>query len=207
MNDEWPLLRGPRPEDATCALILIHGRGAMARGLLPLADAVAMDDTPVLAPQADGHTWYPDRFLAPREANEPFLSSALDVVEDLVRRLENVGIPRRRILLSGFSQGACLALEFVARHPTRYAGCVALAGALIGPDPLEGDYSGNLAGTPVHLAVGDRDVHVPPRYVDLSARVLERLGAVVSTRIRVSMGHDVHPDDVAILAHLVSGIE
>lgn len=203
MADSSDRILGPEPREADSVLILLHGRGASARGLQPLAAAVAPAGTSVLAPQADGNTWYPNRFLFPRTTNEPWLSNALARVEALVRRVEQAGIPRDRVVVAGFSQGACLAVEHVARHPARYAGCVAMAGALIGPDPLADDYAGDLAGTPVHLAVGDRDEHVPPRFVEDSAEVLERMGARVTVRIHRGMGHDIHPDEVQALAALL----
>jgi len=206
VTDAWPLILGPRPEDAARAMVLLHGRGAAASGMRPLAEAAAPEGTSVLAPQAPGGSWYPARFLAPRAANEPWLSNGLDLVADLVDRLGAAGVENDRIVISGFSQGACLAVEFVARHPARYAGCVAFAGALVGPDPLAGGYEGDLAGTPVHLAVGDLDAHVPPSFVEQSARVVEAMGAAVSMAIRRGMGHEIHGDDVRTLAELLEGV-
>lgn len=196
-------LQGPEPSRADGLLVLLHGRGGTAADLGPLAEATAGPGVAVLAPQAPGHTWYPNRFLAPREANEPWLSGALDTVDGIVRAAVVAGVPRDRIVIAGFSQGACLAAEYVARHPGRYGGCVAFAGALIGPDPESGGYSGDLEGSPVHVAVGDRDEHVPPAFAEASVRVLQSRGARVTLAVHSGMGHMIHPDDVAVLADLL----
>lgn len=196
-------LFGPTPDRARTGLVLLHGRGSRALDLVPLAESLAAPDTCVLAPDAPGGTWYPNRFLVDPEINQPWLGQALDAVDEAVERLA-APIGRERIVVAGFSQGACLALEFVGRRPARYGGVGAYAGALIGPSAQAGGYTGDLAGTPVLLAVGDQDLHVPPDFVRDSAVVLAGLGALVDLRIRPGMGHTIHPLDVETVRTLLS---
>lgn len=199
-------LAGPVPAEARTGLVLLHGRGSNAADMTTLARAVATDTTCVLAPEAPGTTWYPNRFLAPRSLNEPWLSRALDAVETAVGTLVEAGIPKNRVFVGGFSQGACLAAEYVASRPARYGGLAAFAGALVSPDPLRGGYAGDLAGTPVLLAVGALDQHVPPEYVTASANVLAAMGATVELLVRPEMGHSVHPRDVESLRALIAAV-
>jgi predicted esterase len=180
-----PVLQsGAKVEGASGAVILLHGRGASAASILSLADALrasAVDERiAFLAPQAAGSTWYPNSFLAPRKSNEPWLSSALSRVESIVNGLVEAGLGRERMVLCGFSQGACLATEFVASHPTRYAGLIAFTGGLIGPPGSDLSHTGELEGTPALLASGDPDPHVPWSRVQESAAVLEQMGAQVN---------------------------
>jgi phospholipase/carboxylesterase len=182
-----PLLRAGVPlADARLAVILLHGRGGSAEDILSLAPAFNLPDIAYLAPQAESHTWYPQSFLAPRAANEPYLTSALSRIAALVRSLEQAGISSTRVALAGFSQGACLATEFIASHPARYAGLIAYTGGLIGPPgaPLTGDHlTGTpLSGMPALLLSGDPDPHVPWTRVEESAAVLRKLGADVQLR-------------------------
>ncbi|WP_263378784.1 alpha/beta hydrolase [Granulicella paludicola] len=161
------------------AIVLLHGRGASAEDILSLGEAFQRSELALVAPQAAGHTWYPNSFLAPRAANEPFLSSALAKVASVVADIEAAGIPRDRIVIAGFSQGACLTTEFVAANPARYAGLIAFTGGLIGPPEMDLHHEGLLAGTPALLLSGDPDPHVPWQRVEDSARELNRMGAVV----------------------------
>ena len=196
-------LSGPEPAEARTGLVLLHGRGSHAYDMAPLAEAIVAADTCVLAPDAPGGTWYPNRFLVDPEINQPWLGQALDAVAEAVERLAaTVGYDR--IVVAGFSQGACLALEFAGRRPARYGGVAAYAGALIGPSPLAGGYAGDLTGTPVLLAVGDQDQHVKPEYVRASAEVFTGLGARVDLRIRPGMGHTIHPLDLEPVRTLIS---
>ena len=192
---------------ARAALVSLHGRGAGAADILALAGELAPPGCASLAPQAAGHTWYPYTFLAPIERNEPHLSSALAVVRAVLARVAEAGIPPERTALLGFSQGACLALEFTARHARRYGGVVAFSGGLIGQDGTPRDYPGTLDGTPVFIGGSDVDAHIPLARMEESARVLERLGGAVDLRIYRGMGHTVNADEVAaaraILAALV----
>lgn len=181
---------------ATGAVILLHGRGASAADILSLASPLARPGVAYLAPQAAGHTWYPQSFLAPREQNEPWLSSALDRVEQVVRSLEDAGLTRAQIVLCGFSQGACLSTEFVASHPARYAGVIAFTGGLVGPLGSDLQHVGDLAGTPVLLSSGDPDPHVPWLRVQQTADELSRMGAQVTTRRYPGRPHTVSAEEI-----------
>lgn len=178
------------------AVILLHGRGASADDILTLAAELGRTDFAYLAPEAAGHSWYPYTFLAPLERNEPWLSSALQTISALLRDTTAAGIPPERTVLMGFSQGACLLLEYAARHARRYGGIVAFSGGLIGPDDTPRDYPGSLAGTPAFLGCSDVDPHVPRARVEASAEVLRRLGADVTLRLYTGMGHTVNADEL-----------
>lgn len=183
-------------EQAQAAMILLHGRGASAESILELASELGRPGVAYLAPQANGFTWYPFSFLAPTEQNEPFLSSALGLVGTAVDQVLGAGVPTERLLLLGFSQGACLTLEFVARNPRRYGGVAGLTGGLIGPDETPRDYPGSFEGAPVFLGTSDPDPHVPVVRVEETARVLERMGAHLTTRIYPGRGHTVNEDEL-----------
>jgi predicted esterase len=190
-------------------MILIHGRGASAYDILELGSLLAPPEMAQLAPQASNHTWYPNSFLTPLAQNEPHLSSALQVVGDLVAQVEEAGIPAERIVIGGFSQGACLASEFVARHARRYGGLLLFSGGLIGPPGTSRDYEGSLAGTPVFIGCSDADFHIPQERVDETAEVLSQLGGEVNKKIYPGMGHTIIEDEIeearAIVASVVSG--
>jgi len=190
------LLGGAPLETAAGALIAIHGRGAGAEDIIALAREVAPSDVAILAPQAAGNTWYPYRFLEPTERNEPYLSSALRIVADLIAQLGERGIPPERIALLGFSQGACLALEAAARNARRYAGVIGFSGGLIGPPGTSFDFAGSLDGTPVFLGCSDVDPHIPKERVEESGEALNRLGAAVDVRLYPGMGHTVNRDEL-----------
>ena len=181
---------------AQAAMLMIHGRGARAEDIVSLANEFNVPGFAYFAPQAAENTWYPNRFLVPLVENEPWLSSALKFVNDVFTEIINAGIPAERIILLGFSQGACLALEFVARNARRYGGIVGLSGALIGPDDTPRDYSGSLAGTPAFLGCSDVDFHVPRERVDQTAEVLRRLGGEVTERLYPNMDHSVNQDEI-----------
>jgi phospholipase/carboxylesterase len=161
------------------AIVLLHGRGASAEDILSLGESLQQPELALVAPQAAGHTWYPNSFLAPRETNEPYLSSALAKIAATVADIEAAGIQRDRIVIAGFSQGACLSTEFVASNPARYAALIAFTGGLIGPLDIDLHQEGQLAGTPALLLSGDPDPHVPWQRVEDSARELTRMGAIV----------------------------
>lgn len=186
------------------AVVMVHGRNASPRNILDLARPLARPDVSWLAPAAANNSWYPLSFLAPREQNEPYLSSALRRLDAVVTAAITAGVPRERIVLLGFSQGACLASEFVATRPGRWGGLIAFSGGLIGPPGTTWDLAGSLAGTPAFLGCSDVDTHVPKVRVDESARVLEAMGAEVTLRIYPGMGHLVNDDELeharAILA-------
>ena len=181
---------------ARAAMLMVHGRGAKAEDILMLADQLAQPEFAYLAPQAAGNSWYPNRFLVPLEENEPWLSSALAFVGSVFAEIISAGIPPERVMLLGFSQGACLTLEFAARNAQRYGGIVGLSGALIGPDDTPRDYAGSLDGTPVFLGCSDVDFHVPKERVDQTAEVLRKLGGNVTERLYPNMDHSVNQDEI-----------
>jgi predicted esterase len=190
-------------------VILLHGRGGSADDIASLARVLAADRLTFLIPEAAGHTWYPQRFIAPLEANEPWLGSALAVVGALVARVAATGIATNRTVIAGFSQGACLALEFAARTPARYGAVLAFSGGLIGPPgmarpPASG--GATLAGTPVLLGCGDRDGHIPVDTVEASASTLIGLGAAVDLRLYPGMGHTINEDEIAAARALLGGL-
>jgi len=195
---------GASLDEATAAMILLHGRGASARGILAMTDEFLASDVAYLAPQAARRSWYPQSFLAPVEQNEPGLTSALGVVDALVDRIESAGIPAERILLLGFSQGACLATEYVARTPRRYGGVVGLSGGLIGPEDASLDHAGSLDGTPVFLGCSDQDPYIPLERVEETADVLADMGASVTKRIYEGMGHTTNEDELKHIRQMLS---
>lgn len=189
---------------ANAAMVMLHGRGADAADMLVLAEVLGFPDLAYLAPQAAGRSWYPYSFLAPLEQNEPFLSSALEMLDRLVSELGREGLALERLVLFGFSQGACLAVEYAARRACRYGGVVGLSGGLIGPDGTPRDYAHALDGTPVFLGCSDVDPHIPVARLHETARVLERLGGMVAKRIYPAMGHTINDDEVRQVRGLLS---
>jgi predicted esterase len=189
------------------AMIMIHGRGASARNILELAPALGNPEFTYLAPEARGYTWYPYSFLTDLAANEPYLSSALAVIDRLAADLAVAGIPRERVMLLGFSQGACLASEFAVRNPSRYGGVIAFSGGLIGPPGTKWDEkAGTFGGMPVFLGCSDVDPHIPKTRVDESAGVFTRMGAQVTERIYPGMGHQVNDDELAFARSLMTQV-
>ncbi len=181
---------------AGAAMILLHGRGADAEGILELAAAIPHPEFAFVAPQAANFSWYPYRFLAPVEDNEPYLSSALERIGTEIGRLEAAGIPPERTILLGFSQGACLAAEYAARNPRRYGAVVALSGALIGLPGVPRHDAGDLAGTPVFLGCSDVDFHIPKESVEASAEALRRQGGDVTCVLYPGLGHTVNEEEM-----------
>ncbi|NLF12285.1 MAG: phospholipase [Anaerolineaceae bacterium] len=202
-NQEWdlhgrqPVLSAGQPLGrARAAMIMLHGRGAGAQDILGLADALAHPGFAYLAPEAAGGSWYPYGFLSPIEHNEPYLSSALETIAGLLQNLEEAGMGANQTMLLGFSQGACLALEFAARHARRYGGVAALSGGLIGPEGTSWDSRGSLSGTPILLACSDHDPHIPRDRVLESADVLRRMGGNVTARLYPELGHTINEDEL-----------
>jgi phospholipase/carboxylesterase len=197
---------GEALDEAQAAMVMIHGRGASAQDILTLASELAVPSFCYLAPQAAGHVWYPNRFVEPVVTNEPWLSSALDLIDKLFERLQEQGMPTERTILLGFSQGACLALEYAARNPRRYGGLVGLSGGLIGADSELRDYEGDLAGTPVFLGCSDIDPHIPEKRVRHTADIMTRSGGKVTTRIYPGMGHTVNQDELDFVRSMMERI-
>lgn len=201
-----PVLHQGTPLDqARLVAIFVHGRGASAEDILGLSSELHAADIAYLAPQAAGHTWYPYSFLAPIEQNEPGISSGLGVIGGLIQHVEQHGIAAERVALIGFSQGACLSLEYAVRHPRRYAAVVGLSGGLIGPPGTPRTYQGKFDDTPVFLGCSDIDPHIPLERVRESADVFRRMGARVDERIYVRMGHTINRDELDALNALLAG--
>jgi predicted esterase len=200
-----PVLHAGVPiADARLVAILLHGRGASAHDILGLSGEFRAQEVAFVAPQASGYTWYPYSFLAPIEHNEPGLSSGLRVISRLLEDLRGQGVPSDRVVLMGFSQGACLALEFAARHARKYAGVAALSGGLIGPPGTPRDYPGGFAGTAVFIGCSDVDAHIPLERVHESTAVFRRMGAAVDERIYAGMGHTVTRDELEAVEALLA---
>jgi phospholipase/carboxylesterase len=191
---------------AKAAMLMVHGRGAQAEDILTLADLLDFSEFAYLAPQAADNSWYPNRFLDPIAENEPWLTSALAFVGDVFALIVQAGIPPERIILLGFSQGACLTLEFAARNAQRFGGVVGLSGALIGPDGTPRDYLGSLAGTPVFLGCSDVDFHVPKERVSQTGEILRGLAGDVTERFYPNMGHTINQDEIDFVRGMAQAI-
>jgi phospholipase/carboxylesterase len=187
---------GATLNQAAAAVILLHGRGASAEDILGLAGEMYDERVAYVAPQAAGHRWYPSSFMAPIEENEPWLSSALAKVAAIVQSAVDAGVSHDHILICGFSQGACLGTEFVARHPARYGALVAFTGGLIGPPDADLRHPGNLAGMPALFSSGDPDPHVPWSRVLESAQQFTAMGAEVRTQRHAGRPHTVLPQEI-----------
>ncbi|MEX2364607.1 MAG: alpha/beta hydrolase [Balneolaceae bacterium] len=197
---------GADPEQAKGAMILIHGRGATAESILTLAGEFDEPGLHYTAPQAQGFQWYPYSFLAPADQNEPGISSGLQAIYDVFSGLESAGITKEKIIILGFSQGACLASEYVARHPGKYGGLAVLSGGLIGETLQPEKYSGSLDETPVFMGCSDIDPHIPLERVHESARILEDLGADLTKNIYPGMGHTVIGDEIEEVKKMIQAI-
>jgi len=200
------LLAGEPIGRARAAMLMVHGRGATAGSILALAQELAQPGFAYAAPQAAKNTWYPQSFLAPMERNEPGLSSGLSVIAEIMAQLSAEGIPSERTLLLGFSQGACLTLEFVARNARRYGGVAGLSGGLIGPDGTPRNYAGSLDRTPVFLGCSDVDFHIPKERVHHTTEVLRRLGGNVTERLYPNMGHTVNQDEIDFVGEMMAEV-
>lgn len=194
---------GPALDSANAAVVAVHGRGGNADGILDFAQTVDVPGLAWLAPQAATGSWYPHRFLAPLDNNEPWLSSALNRLDSIVAEIKATGVPSDRIALVGFSQGACLVSEYAARNARRWGAIGVLSGGLIGPPGTTFEYGGSLDGTPVLLGCSDADPHVPLERVQETAQALQALGAQVDERIYPSMGHTVNDDETAWLREML----
>jgi predicted esterase len=203
--------RGKPLEESRGVVVMMHGRDRDTDDILSVADRIGEESFAYLAPAAKDNSWYPYSFMEPVEKNEPYLSYALEVCDDLVNELIGEGIPKRQIVLAGFSQGACLVAEYAAQHADRYGGILLFTGGLIGPPGTRWDYGGSFDGTPVFLGTSDVDEFVPEERVRESARVFESMGANVTLRVYPGMDHVVNDDEIAfakdILRRIASGEE
>lgn len=207
-----PILSAGEPlEQAQAALVLLHGRGASAQDILTLVpelfpEGLENSGLAVLAPQAAGGTWYPNRFMEPTQTNEPWLSSALRVVGDLLAHISQAGIPLERTVLLGFSQGGCLALEYAARNARRYGSLIGLSAGLIGAEGEPRQDHGSLQGTPVFLGCSDPDLHIPRSRVEESARILGSLGGKVTLRLYPDLGHTINQDEIEFVRRMLAEV-
>jgi predicted esterase len=200
-----PVLHAGRtPASSRVTVILVHGRGDSAAGILGLADELNVPDAAFLAPQAAGNTWYPYSFLSPLEKNEPYLTSALRTLGRVIDGVAQHGVDPERIVLVGFSQGACLTLEFVARNPRRYGGVAALSGGVIGPPGATRHDRGSLEATPVFIGCSDIDAHIPVERVRESGEIFRSLAARVDERIYPGMGHTINQDELIAVRNLLT---
>ena len=182
--------------NAKAVLIMVHGRGASAESILELGAVLGNDEWAFLAPQASGYTWYPHSFLAPLSSNEPGLSSGLMVIDSLVKHVEQEGIAKEKIVLGGFSQGACLSSEYVARNPKRYGGLLVFSGGVIGPLGMERSDIGSLEDMPIFIGCSDKDFHIPLERVEETASIFEAMDGNVNKKIYPNMGHTIINDEI-----------
>ncbi len=202
-----PMLHaGESIDQAKAAMVMMHGRGATAKDIFELIPNLMQPGFAFLAPQAAENAWYPNSFLMPTASNEPALTSALLTIETILAQLGEVGIPRGRIIILGFSQGACLSLEFVARNARRYGGLVALSGGLIGPDETPRDYPGSLDGTPVFLGCSDKDPFVPKERVEFSAAIMQKLGGYVTAKFYPNLAHTINLDEMRSIRSMMVAV-
>ena len=192
--------------ESAVAMLMIHGRGASAENILSLSETFATQDIAFVAPQAARASWYPYSFLSLIEDNEPGLSSGLAVIGQLLHDITRQGIPMHKIILLGFSQGACLSLEYAVRHPQRYGGIVALSGGVIGPVGMERQDAGDMQQTPVFLGCSDVDAHIPLHRVQESTKIFKGLNADVTERIYPGMGHTINQDEVDYINELLTRV-
>jgi predicted esterase len=208
LHQGQPILTAGEPlERAQAAMVLIHGRGADAPSILELTREFDAPGWAYLAPQAANNIWYPYPFMSPIASNEPWLSSALAAVANALAQVSQAGIPLERTILLGFSQGACLVLEYTARNAQHYGGVAGLSGGLIGPEGTPRDYPGSLAGTPIFLGCSDVDPHIPKERVGASAEVLKKLGGEVTLRIYPGMGHTVNQEEIGFVSKMMSHVK
>jgi predicted esterase len=195
---------GAKLDDASAAFILLHGRGATADDILSLSPYLGFPQVAYLAPQAEGYVWYPNRFIVPIEENEPYLSAALSRIDTIIKEVEARQIPVDKIFIGGFSQGACLASEYVIRNPRRYGGLLVFSGGYIGPLEMRRQPNGDLHGMPAFLGCSDRDPHIPLQRVKETSALLEMMGAKITEKIYPNMGHTIIDDEIEQVRQLVS---
>ncbi|MBL8099568.1 MAG: dienelactone hydrolase family protein [Anaerolineales bacterium] len=194
---------GKKLDEATAAMILIHGRGANAEDILSLSTHLTHPSLAYLAPQAEDYTWYPNRFIFPAEKNEPHLSSALGVIDKLVKLIEEKNISSEKIFIGGFSQGACLASEYVIRNPKKYGGLFVFSGGYIGAMNQEREPNGDLQNTPIFIGCSDIDPHIPLQRVQETTKLLQAMNAQVTERIYPNMGHTINDEEIELVNEII----
>ncbi len=202
-HDNKYISAGTPVQQAKAALVMLHGRGGTAADIVRLAKLFNLQDVAIYAPQATNNSWYPYSFMVPEEQNQPALDSAIERIDHLVKQIEAEGIPANNIYFLGFSQGACLTLEYIGRNAKRYGGAVAFTGGLIGQRLLTERYKGDFNGTPILITTGDHDPHVPLNRVEDSVEVLKGLGANVTLRVYPGKPHSISPDEIELADSLV----
>jgi len=205
-QDQPVFYKGKKLEVADAAMIMIHGRGATAQSILALSGEFGTQNVAYLAPQADSNTWYPYSFLSPIEMNEPGITSGLAKIDSLINDLISKGFSTDKIFLLGFSQGACLTLEYVARNPAKFGGVIGLSGGLIGPPGTPRNYRGNFDKTEIFLGCSNVDPHIPIERVDETEKVFLEMNANVTKRIYKGMGHTVNQDEINFITSLLKGV-
>ena len=203
MHQKNLVTKGLKIAEAKKALIMLHGRGGNAEDIMSLSDDLDVKDFALIAPQATNSTWYPYSFLVPPGQNEPWLSSAISLLNDIVSDLEKTGIHSHKIYFLGFSQGACLTLEFIARNAMRWGGVAAFTGGLIGDKIYNENYRGDFAGTPVFIGTSDPDAHVPVKRVYDTINILKTMNADVTVRVYPNMGHAINMDEISFVNRFI----
>lgn len=204
VHKNQPILHhGPALDQTSRAVILLHGRGSSARTMIPLAEELSVEGVSFLIPQAANSRWYPETAFGPLKNNQPDLSSALQRISEIIQKVNAVGIPRERVYLGGFSQGACLAAEYTARNAARYGGLFVLSGALIGPPDTPQEYPGSLQGTPVFIGCSDVDPWIPQALVQQTGEVLQTLNGRVDLRLYGGMGHTINREEILAVGNML----
>ena len=196
MHQKEIITAGKKMDEAKKALIMVHGRGASAEDIIGLSPSLNVKDYALIAPQATNYTWYPYSFLAPPKQNEPWLSSALELLNEVVRDINKAGITADNIYFLGFSQGACLTLEFVTRHAKKWGGVAAFTGGLIGDKIYPENYTDDFNGTPIFIGTSNPDPHIPVERVHETTKILKTMNASVTEKIYQNMGHTISQDEI-----------
>lgn len=197
------IIKSGNIQSANKALVMLHGRGSNAQDILTLASHLNTENYALYAPQATNNTWYPYSFLADPVKNEPWLSSALELVDTTAKQAVDNGISQENIYFLGFSQGACLTLEYIARNAQRYGGVIAFTGGLIGDEIDTNNYSGHFDGMPAFIGTSNPDPHIPINRINATAEILEKMDADVTKRIYDNMGHTINDDKITCVNHLI----
>lgn len=203
MHQKHVLVKGKKLGEAERVLVMLHGRGANAEDILSLATYLKVSEFTLLAPQATNNSWYPNSFLAPPYTNEPWLSSAISIIDEITEDINGNGIANSNIFYLGFSQGACLTLEYVTRNAQKYGGVVAFTGGLIGDKIYEQHYTGDFESTPVFIGTSDPDPHVPVQRVQDSVKQMRSMNAQVTEKIYKNMGHTINEDEIQMVNNLI----